>query len=75
MPALTFELHLNTQQFLRYYQGQASQVVVICSNGQRLRLPAANLRYFLRQDGIHGWFRIHFDDNHKLIRLERLSDP
>ncbi|MBN47796.1 MULTISPECIES: DUF2835 domain-containing protein [unclassified Methylophaga] len=72
--ALTFRLHVDKEEAMRYYRGEASAVVAIADSGQSLQFPALHVRRFITQHGIHGRFRIRFDDNHKLLNLERISD-
>ncbi|MBL1458348.1 MAG: DUF2835 domain-containing protein [Methylophaga sp.] len=72
--ALTFRINVDREEAMRYYRGEASAVVAITDSGQSLQFPALHVRRFITQSGIHGRFRIHFDDNHKMINLERLPD-
>lgn len=69
---LYFQLNINKQEALRYYQGSANAVVVTTTTGQKLRFPAEHIRGFIGQNGISGQFRIEFDNNNKLIGLERV---
>jgi hypothetical protein len=72
--ALTFRLNVDREEAMRYYRGEASAVVAITDSGQSLQFPALHVRRFITQSGIHGRFKIRFDDNHKMINLERISD-
>ncbi|MFA6686896.1 MAG: DUF2835 domain-containing protein [Desulfuromonas sp.] len=72
MPVITFHLHISADEFLRYYQGQASRVRVTADDGRRLRLPAVRFRPFLERTGVHGRFRLEFDANNKFISLTRI---
>jgi hypothetical protein len=74
MTELRFRLHLPREEALRYYRGQATTVVTRASNGQTISFPAQHIRPFVNASGVNGLFRIRFDDNHKLIALERLGD-
>lgn len=74
MTELRFRLDLPRDEALRYYQGQASTVIARASNGQSISFPAQHIRPFVGSNGIRGLFRIRFDDNHKLIALERVGD-
>lgn len=74
MTELLFRLHLPREEALRYYQGQASSVITRASNGQTIRFPALHIRPYINAAGVNGLFRIRFDDNHKLIALERVGD-
>ncbi|WP_417549600.1 DUF2835 domain-containing protein [Methylophaga sp.] len=72
--ALTFRLNVDREEAMRYYRGEASAVVARTDTGKSLQFPALHVRRFITQTGIHGRFRIHFDDNHKLLNLERIGD-
>ncbi|PTY00544.1 DUF2835 domain-containing protein [Opitutus sp. ER46] len=69
MPSLTISLNLTAGQVLAYYHGQAQVVQAIATTGQRVQFPANALRRVVTQDGVHGWFRIEFDANHKFVAL------
>ena len=73
MPSITFRLNISADKFLRYYQGQAHSVSVVGDDGRRIRLPAVKFRPFLERSGIHGHFRIDFDDNFKFRSLTKIS--
>ena len=72
MRKLRFKLAISSDDYLRYYQGQARQVAVITDNGNRLQFPAENLRPFVLQDGVHGWFELEFDWDNKFIALRKI---
>ncbi len=72
--ALTFRLNVDREEAMRYYRGEVSAVVARTESGQLLQFPALHVRRFITQSGIHGRFRIRFDDKHKLHNLERISD-
>lgn len=72
MDQITFNIRISNQDFLRYYQGSASWVNVTAEDGRRLKLPAKHLRQHLTHNGIEGRFCLTFDDNNKMISLQRL---
>lgn len=71
---LTFRLNVGREEAMRYYRGEASAVVARTDTGQSLQFPAIHVRRFITQTGIYGRFRIQFDNNHKLLNLERIGD-
>ena len=73
MSELRFRLHLSRAQALRYYQGQASTIVVRAENGQTISFPAQHIRPFVDAAGVNGVFIIRFDDSYKLLSIHRLS--
>ncbi|NOX76433.1 MAG: DUF2835 domain-containing protein [Gammaproteobacteria bacterium] len=74
MRAYRFRLSIPAEEYLAYYQGTASQVVVALSNGVNLQFPAGNLRPFVSHEGVYGRFVLRVDDNNKLQNLERVGD-
>ncbi|MCP3175806.1 MAG: DUF2835 domain-containing protein [Desulfuromonadales bacterium] len=73
MPRCRFSLHIDRQQFLRYYQGQVQQILVTTEEGPRVQFPAAHLRPFLSERGIQGRFALYYDEGGKFVRLERIA--
>jgi len=73
MPVITFRLHISADEYLRYYQGKAHSVAAVGEDGRRVRLPAVKFRPFLDRTGIHGRFRLEFDQNFKFVSLSRIS--
>lgn len=72
MPDLELQLHLNPGQVLQYYRGAISMVQARSSTGQKVQFPASALQRHVRPDGVHGQFRLTFDERFKFVGLERL---
>lgn len=70
---LRFSLNISRAETLRYYKGSARFVRVRASNGQRIQFPAESIRPFIDQNGVKGIFSIRFDNNNKLVGLERIT--
>ena len=71
--SLIVDLHIDADEFLRHYQGSAKQVVCTARDGRRVRFPTGILQRFISRSGIHGAFRIEFDDNNKLVAIQRIA--
>ncbi|MDD3517020.1 MAG: DUF2835 domain-containing protein [Chromatiales bacterium] len=67
-----FYLDIPAEEYLRYYSGRASAVVVRANNGLRVRFPASAIRRFVTRDGIQGRFHLKVDENNRLLSLERV---
>lgn len=74
MKEYVFSLHISADEYLRYYQGQASAVFVVDQHGQRLRFPASALRRHVGHNGVHGTYRLTTDKDHKLVALDRIGE-
>jgi hypothetical protein len=72
MQTYLFSLSISYQDYLDYYAGAATTILVTADSGTRLRLPAAKFRPFLSQLGLRGRFRLTADQNNKFVSLEAL---
>jgi hypothetical protein len=73
MPRVRFSLSLTEQQYLDYYRGRAKIISVLAEDGQRIEFPAQRLRPFVTHRGIQGRFELYFDEQQKLVKLEKLD--
>lgn len=72
MQTLEFDLSISASDYQTRYQTIAD-VIVVARNGQSLRFPANSLQRFVAHDGVHGSFRIVFDDEFHLVDLKRIT--
>ncbi len=68
-----FFIQLSDHEYLNYYAGGAINVHVKTEDGLRIQFPASALKPWITHNGIHGYFMIKFDENHKLIELIKLK--
>ncbi|OQY20608.1 MAG: hypothetical protein B6I36_00285 [Desulfobacteraceae bacterium 4572_35.1] len=73
MNQLIFNVKISSENYLKFYQGQASWVNIVAEDGRRLKLPAKHLRPYLTHAGINGRFLLQFDNNSKMTALKRLK--
>ncbi len=73
MAYLIVDVHINADEYIRWYQGGARVVNAVARDGRRIQFPAGSLQPFVEHSGVHGTFAIHFDQNNKLQRVERLA--
>jgi hypothetical protein len=64
-------IHLSSREFLKYYQGVATEVVATTTDGRTLRFPANVLRRFVTHVGVHGLFVFRYDDHGRLIEARK----
>jgi len=69
---MTFSMSLSTEKYLQFYQGTAKNVIVETDDGRTLKFPADRLQQFVARDGVCGRFEILFDDEHKILSLNRI---
>lgn len=68
-----FMLRISADRYLRYYRGDAGYVVARAHDGRTVRFPAHVLRPFVTHEGVHGEFRLRYDQSNRLVSFERLS--
>ena len=69
-----FAIRISAEDYLYYYTGQAKQVIVNAHDGRRVQFPASCLQPFVLHDGINGIFSLRFDEDHKLIGIEKIGE-
>lgn len=69
---LYFDLDISKEQFLQYYQGDVSYVMVTTSDNMTVQFPAHFIRKFVSHTGIKGRFRIIYDENNKLVSISKV---
>jgi hypothetical protein len=74
MRKFEFHLGISYQQYLDYYRGAIKQVLVQCTSGEKIQIPAALLTPYVSPSGIHGHFVLTCDDDGKGSRLQRRTD-
>jgi len=66
-------LVITPEEYQRWYQGSARDVVATTVDGRSVRFPAPILRPYVTREGIRGRFRIWFDDNYRFERIEKID--
>ncbi|NOQ79888.1 MAG: DUF2835 family protein [Gammaproteobacteria bacterium] len=74
MNEIRFRLEISAQEYLRYYQGEVDTVRVRTVDGRIIEFPANALQKHISQSGISGSFRLVFDDNNKMVSMERVAN-
>ncbi|MDN3516251.1 DUF2835 family protein [Aquisalimonas lutea] len=67
-----FRLDISREEMLLYYAGQGSRVVVRSRDGLWIQLPAGRLRTFVNHDGVHGLFRLYYDESGRIEYLQKI---
>lgn len=73
MPDLIIDLNISAEKMLGYYRGEIRAVRARATNGQTVQFPVSVLQKHVAADGIHGRFRMEFDEQNKFVRLEPLA--
>jgi len=70
---LKFHLGISSDEYLKYYQGNAKNVITTSIDGRNVQFPANILQPFLMHEGIYGLFSIRYDEKGKLIDIEKIE--
>ncbi|RXJ74391.1 hypothetical protein CS022_04390 [Veronia nyctiphanis] len=68
-----FTVRISYAEYMQYYSGAASTVIVKTDAGHTLQLPAEKFRPFLTHSGIRGRFRLTADENKRFKQLELIN--
>ena len=72
MPSVVVRIDLSAEELLRYYRGEAQNVLAVSEDGRTVRFPASLLRTFVSEDGVSGRFRLDFDAAGRSLGAQRL---
>ncbi|MDC0663539.1 DUF2835 domain-containing protein [Marinobacter sp. SS21] len=72
MQQIVVDLSISPDEWIKLYQGAARDVHARARDGRSVRFPARILSPFFLCDGIHGSFKIQFDEQGKFAGIERL---
>lgn len=73
MHHLTIRLGISADEYLKHYQGSAKSVFCTSLDGRSVRFPAGILQKFVMRDGVYGTFRLHFDEQNRYQRIEKID--
>lgn len=71
MKRFLFNLNLSSREYLHYYRGSISMVLVRCTDGTTVQFPAGLLRPFVTSGGVRGAFVLTCDEQGKGSQLSR----
>lgn len=72
MQQIIVDVDISPDEWIKLYQGSATDVHTKARDGRSVRFPARILSRFYLRDGVQGSFRILFDDQGKFVSVERL---
>ncbi|MBZ0332829.1 hypothetical protein MARI_08270 [Marinobacter sp. JH2] len=72
MQQIIVDIAISPDEWIKFYQGVATDVHTSSRDGRSVRFPARILSKFYLRDGVRGSFRILFDDSGKFSSIERL---
>ena len=72
MQQIIVDVNISPDEWIKLYQGSATDVHTTARDGRSVRFPARILSRFYLRDGVQCSFRILFDDQGKFVSVERL---
>lgn len=72
MQEIFVDISISPEEWIKLYQGVATDVNTKARDGRSVRFPARILSRFYLQNGVRGSFRILFDASGKFSSIERL---
>lgn len=73
MQQIIVDISISPDEWIKLYQGLATDVRTTARDGRSVRFPARILSRFYLSDGVRGSFRILFDDSGKFTTIERIT--
>ncbi|MBL4867062.1 MAG: DUF2835 domain-containing protein [Pseudomonadales bacterium] len=70
---IVISLNITTEEYLLWYQGSVKTVFTYARDGRSISFPANILQPFVTRNGIQGRFAITFDENNKLVSIQKVS--
>lgn len=67
-------LKIPAYQLLYYYGGDVDTVAARTIDGRVIHFPANILRSVVQSNGVYGTFELVFDEYHKFVSINRVSD-
>lgn len=70
---IRFKLSISYDQYLAVYQGMAKTVLAIADDGRRISFPAGNIKPYLTNAGIQGYFEMELTGQNKFVGIKKLA--
>ncbi|MCR8922888.1 DUF2835 domain-containing protein [Dasania sp. GY-MA-18] len=71
MQEIIVNLAISADEYLKNYQSPGINVSATSVDGRRVHFPANILQRFVTRNGVHGRFRIRFNEQGKYQAIER----
>jgi len=73
MPSVYVRLNMSVKECLAFYTSQAPNAKTYSVDGRSIIFPRRLLRNMVDREGIHGLFRITYNDQGQFVSIERVS--
>lgn len=73
MAVIVIDVSLSAYKYKEMYRGTIKNLVANSRDGRTVQLPLKVFQPFLTHHGIYGTFKVEFDDNRKLVGIEKVN--
>ncbi|RDL43152.1 DUF2835 domain-containing protein [Marinomonas piezotolerans] len=71
MAKIIIDVDLSAHQYKEMYRGTKKYLVAQSRDGRKVQLPLSVFQRFVTLKGVYGVFEIEFDENRKLVGIEK----
>lgn len=72
MAKVTIDVNLPAYKYQEMYRGSVKYLVAHSRDGRKIQLPLVVFQKFVTSKGVYGAFEIEFDENKKLVNIEKI---
>lgn len=72
MAKVTIDINLPAYQYQEMYRGSKKYLLAESRDGRKIQLPLTVFQKFVTRKGVYGTFEVEFDDNRKLVNIEKI---
>jgi hypothetical protein len=72
MAKIVIDVSLSAYKYKEMYRGTIKSLVAQSRDGRMVQLPLNIFQQFVTHQGIFGSFEVEFDDNRKLVGIQKL---
>lgn len=72
MPSVDIKLDLSAEQCRAHYAGAVDSIRTRTLDGRSVMLPSRVLHHIIKPDGVHGIYRVTFDDGGRFLSIRAL---
>ena len=73
MSRIRIHVNIGREELLRWYRGEARQLIARAEDGRRISLPVEVMRRFVSEDGLKGWFLLTLDGENRFVSLRPID--
>lgn len=72
MAKIVLDISVSAFKFKEMYKGTAKNLIAKSRDGRNVQLPLTIFTSFVTHQGLYGTFEVEFDDNRKLVGINKV---